>query len=142
MLRLAVRGVNATAAAKVIGCRPETARKYYADPAFRREAFAKVESAFAGVDSDLGNEKRTLHQKLSEAADEAFEELYGMLKNAQTAAAHKIKIAQDFLDRNPETQAGFTTRNVTLSPEQLASAARAAREMDNVIPIRPEERTA
>lgn len=135
LLRLAMKGVNATRAAEMLGCAPETARRHYADPTFRRAVLGKVDDAFVGVDAAFAEQKKTLHERLAEKADKAFEELCVLLDSQNTPMHLKVKIAQDFLDRNPETQAGFVQRHGKFDPEQLAAASRVAREMDNVVSI-------
>jgi transposase len=133
-----MKGINATIAAKIVGCSKETSRKYYSDPSFRRDALEKVEQAFEGVDNNFIEEKKSIHERLAEQAENAFEELVSLLADKSTSTGYRIRIAQDFLDRNPETQAGFVARHTQVNPDQLIMAARTAKEMDNVIPIRKE----
>jgi len=136
LLRLAVRGCSATEAARVLKCHPQTAMKIYADPDFRKAAIRKLDRAFGLTDEDFAVEKRSLILRLQEKAENAFSLLCDLLESNDTQPALRVKIAQDFLDRNPETQPGYTVQHKRFEPEQLMQAARAAREMDNVIPIR------
>ena len=132
LLRLAMRGVDATTASRLVGCRPETARKVYADPAFRRLALGKVEGAFAGIDSAYFERKKGLHERLTEKCERAFEELVSILEDPSTSPVLKTKVAFGFLDRNPETQPGYTVASSKFDPEQLREAAQVAKEMEMV----------
>lgn len=137
--RLAMKGLNATRAAQVVGCSKDTARAVYRDPEFRKEVIGRVDGAFADVDAAFIDQKRSLHQRLADKAEDAYEALCVMLDSQDTLPSLKAKIAMDFLDRNPETQAGHTVTKLgeLVHPEQLAQAARIGREMDNkVIPMR------
>lgn len=139
LARLAMKGLDATKAARVVGCHPATSRAVYRDPTFRREVYSKVEGAFTDVDKAFVEDKKSLHQRLAEEAESAFTELVTMLHDASTLPSIKVRIAQDFLDRNPETQAGHTITKLSpaLQSEQLSAAAASAREMDSkVIPMR------
>lgn len=134
LLRLALRGVNATKAAEVVGCSVATARAVYADPTFRASAIGRLDEAFADIDQGLATKKATLIERMSAKADEAFDMLCDIMDDPNTRVPYKIKIAQDFLDRNPETQAGHIVRTGPLAdPEKLSQAARVAKEMDGVI---------
>jgi hypothetical protein len=95
-----------------------------------------VDLAFVDVDSKLLSKDLSLHERLERKALEAFEVLAGMLDDANTHPGYRMRIAQDFLDRNPETQGGSTVRYGRLDPSQLREAASAARDMDNVVPIK------
>jgi hypothetical protein len=134
LLRLALRGVNAKKAAEVIGCSHATARAVYADPEFRKGCLGRLDDAFADIDASFATRKRSLIERMEEKAEVAFETLVGLLEAHDTKDVYKIKIAQDFLDRNPTTQAGHVVRTGPLAdPDKLSQAARVAREMDNVL---------
>jgi len=135
-LRLALRGLNATRAAAVLGCHPTTARKIYADPAFQKQVRLRVDSVFTDIDASFKTAEDTLHERIQSKARAAFEVLAGMLDDPGTHPGYRMRIAQDLLDRNEETQAGRTLTTRRLDPEQLHVAAATAREMDNVIPLR------
>lgn len=136
LLRLALKGLNAKQAAQVVGCSHQTALQIYADPEFRRACLSKLEGAFAGIDDTFARSHLSLHERLAEKSTAAFEVLCTMLDSESTHPSLRVKIAQDFLDRNPETQAGYTVQSKKWDPQQLAEAARVAREMDDrVIPI-------
>ncbi len=139
--RLAMRGLNAKQAAQALGCGIEAARRYYRDPEFRREVLSCVNGAFEDVDAAFTQEKVSLHERLGDVAEKSFEILERLLEDPETQVHHKIKIAQDFMDRNPESQAGHVVRTGAISdPDTLAVAARTAREveasMDKIVPIR------
>lgn len=133
LIRLALRGVTAHRAAKILGCSPSTVLATYKDPQFRQACMARLSNAFQEIDEQIAKEKRTLHERLAEKSEEAFEKLCDMLDSDSTPVHLRAKIAMDFLDRNPETQPGHTVRTERFDPEQLAAAARTAAEMDNVI---------
>lgn len=138
LIRLAMKGLNATRAASVVGCAKETARGIYRDPDFRKEVVGRVDGAFGDVDLAFVEQKKSLHERLAERAERAFDQLCNLLDNEETMPSLKVKIAQDFMDRNPETQAGHTTTrlNPAFQSEALAHAARIAREVDEkVIPM-------
>ncbi len=140
LLRLAMKGLNAARAARAAGLNPYTVRAIYRDPAFRKEVYGRVNGAFEEVDQAFRETKKSLHECLAEEAERAFETLRDMLADQGTMPSLKVKIAQDFLDRNPETQAGHTVMRlgVAMQGEDLAHAARIAREMDSgVIPLAP-----
>lgn len=139
LVRLACKGLDATRAAKLVGMNPHTVRAIYREPAFRKEVYGKVDSAFVDVDKIFVETKKDLHELIAEQASNAFQVLKGMLEEESTLPSLKVKIAQDFLDRNPESQAGHsvTRLNPALGVESLQQAARIAREMDEkVTPIR------
>jgi hypothetical protein len=140
LLRLAMKGLNATKAARAAGLNPYTVRAIYRDPNFRKEVYGRVDGAFDEVDKAFHETKKSLHECLAEEAEHAFETLRDMLADQQTMPSLKVKIAQDFLDRNPETQPGHTvTRfSMQMQSEELAHAARIAKEMDSgVITLMP-----
>lgn len=111
----------------------------YRDVEFKRQCFELVEGAFGTVDARVAEFQLTLHDRIRIKSEEAFDQLCAILEDEATLPQIKVKIAQDFLDRNPESQAGHTvTRtNTAADAEALQAAARAAREMDNVLPFPP-----
>lgn len=133
LLRLAMRGMIASEAAKVVGCHPATARGHYQDPAFRKAVIGRVEGAFAGTDVAFLESTKTMAEKLEEQAAKSFDELKGMLdgKYGEVNMPLRFRINKDFLDRHAET-ATVTKSQVTINPMQLQVAALAAREMDGV----------
>lgn len=56
-----------------------------------------------------------------------------MLDDPSTHPGYRVRIAQDILDRNDETQAGSTLTRRNWDPEQLRHAAEVAAEMDNKV---------
>jgi hypothetical protein len=135
-----MRGVTAGKAAEVVGCSAATARAVYSDPMFRAACIGQLDSAFADIDTAFAEKKATLIERMSAKAEEAFDTLCEILDDPNTRVPYKIKIAQDFLDRNPETQAGHIVRTGPLAdPEKLSQAARVAREMDGVIPFQKKD---
>jgi hypothetical protein len=137
-LRLALRQVSARKAAPLLGISYDTARAIYRDPAFQSEVRRRLDCVFEDVDAQFARKTLTLNEKITEKSDAAFQVLCEMLENEATLPGHRIRIAQDILDRNSETQAGHTIRHTTLDIEKLRAAGNAAREMDKVIPIRKE----
>lgn len=139
LMRLAMKGLNATRASSLVGCGKDTARAIYRDPEFRKEVLGRVDGAFADVDLAFVETRKGIHERLAEKAEKAFDVLCDMLDSEETMPSIRMKVAHDILDRNPETQAGHTvTRlNPALASESLQQAARIAREMDEkVMPIR------
>lgn len=137
LLRLAANGVNAKRAAELIGVGHQTVLKEYQDPEFRRQVVRLVESAFEDVDSNFEQMQLSLHDRIRLKSEEAFQTLCELMDSKDTHEAVRMKIAQDILDRNPETQAGHTvTHNSIAEVEELRRAAVAAREMDKIVPIK------
>jgi len=134
LLRLAMKGLNATQAAKVVGCSAETARSHYATPDFRRAVLAKVEEAFEGIDLAFAERRKDLHQMLEEQAYSSCEELIAMVGNPDLHPSLKVKIHQDFLNR-VEDSAQQTKHSYKMDANDLRQAAQVAKEMDSVIPI-------
>lgn len=134
LLRLAMRGLHATEASRIVGCHVATARTHYSDPDFRRAVLSKVEGAFAGTDAAFIARTKTLTEKLEEQAAKSFDELTEMLDpNGRFGVANqnlRFRINKDFLDRHAET-APVTRSKVTLDPMQLTIMAQAASEMDD-----------
>jgi len=114
--RLAMRGLDATKAAKIVGCSAATARAIYSDPGFRKVVLGKINGALGGADSTFLDKKVSMLERLGEASEIAFESLMVMLNDVDTSKAHKIRIAQDFLNRNPETQAGLVHTHKKFDP--------------------------
>lgn len=135
LLRLAMRGMHASDAAKEIGIHATTARQHYSDPDFRREVIKKVEGAFFDVDSAFAEKQKTLHERLEEQASKSFEELVTLAADSDLHPALKVKIHQDFLNRTDESKP-LSGTSYKLDPASLHRAAVSAREMDKVIPMR------
>lgn len=135
LLRLAMRGLHASEAAKVLGIHVSTARSHYSDPDFRRAVLAKVDGAFSDVDAAFIERTKTMTEKLEEQAHKSFDGLLKMLD--PTAYGREIspnleaKIHLEFLNRTAETSS-VNRSLVSLDPMQLSVAAKAASEMDNV----------
>lgn len=134
LVRYAMRGMNASEAAKVVGIHPSTARMHYADPDFRKAVLGKVDAAFAGTDAAFLERTKSLTERLEEQAAKSFEELQEMLvpegKFGTIAAGLRYRVHKDFLDRHAET-APVSRVQVKLDPMQLKVAAVAAAEMDD-----------
>lgn len=139
LVRLAMRGLHASEAAKLLGIHPATARSHYNDPDFRRTVLGKVDGAFAGTDAAFVERTRTLTERLEEQASKSFEELQAMLvpEGPWGTVSHNLRfrIHKDFMDRFTET-APVSRSQVSIDPIQLQVAARAAGEMDKVIEIK------
>jgi hypothetical protein len=136
LLRCALRGLNAKAASRVVGCSHHTARAVYADPAFKARVRAQFGQVFEGIDDAYATAQLTLHERIEGVASKAFDLLQQIMEDETKQPALRVKVAQDFLDRNPETQAGHTVTARDEFVEALAAAQDAARDMDNVIPMR------
>lgn len=128
LLRSAMRGLTAKEAAETVGCSHATALAAYRDPEFKRDVMRKVEGAFQEVDKNFVETKQTLNERLTATAERSFELLVEMLEDKETASGHRINIAQDFLNRNPETSQ--VNRTVTFNEEQLRIAGKTAKEME------------
>lgn len=135
LIRLAMKGLNATEAAKVVGIHEQTARSHYADPEFRRAVLSKVDAAFAGVDAAFTEKRKTLHELLEEQAYKSCINLMAMLENDELHPSLKVKINQDFLNRVEDT-AQFSRQAMKMDPADLQHAAKVAAEMDKVVEIR------
>lgn len=135
LLRLAMKGLNATQAAKVVGCAPETARSHYATPEFRRAVLEKVEQAFEGIDAAFIEKKASLHEMLEEQATRSCEELIQMLEGSDLHPSLRVKIHQDFLNR-VEDSAPTAKHSYKMDATDLRHAAKVAQEMDSVLPMR------
>ncbi len=135
LLRLAMKGLNATQAAKVVGCHEATARSHYATPDFRRAVLAKVEEAFEGIDAAFIERKASLHEMLEEQAYKSCQELIELVSDPDLHPSLKVKIHQDFLNRVEETAQQSKVSHHKMEPRELQHAAQVAREMDSVIPI-------
>lgn len=134
LMRCAMKGINATKAALLVGCTTSFARRTYADPAFKRECLAIVEGVFGDIDKVYAEKRRDLHAELESQALKSFDDLVTMLEDDELTPAIRMRINQDFLDRSAAT-ASYAPRSADLGAQQLQIAAAAAREMDNVIPI-------
>lgn len=135
LLRLAQKGLNATEASKVLTISSATARMHYSDPSFRREVLGAMERAFEGIDADFAAKRKSLHDLIEAQAYDSFHQLVDMLNADDLHPSIRMRINQDFLNRTEEgAQQSRTT--VAFEAKDLAIAARAAREMDNVINIK------
>lgn len=74
-----------------------------------------------------------MREKLALAAEKALDELLSILEDPDTEVKDRIKVAQDFLDRNESTQrtshATVQTQNFSLYKEQISLAFEAANEI-------------
>jgi hypothetical protein len=148
LLRLALRGLTAKQSSEILRCSYFSARQHYHDPAFRAQVLARVEGAMANADERFDAGARTLHQRLADTSEKAFEILQEMLVNAEDAGVTpglRAKIALEFMDRNPDlapTHKSEHNHKHTFSAEDLALASRTATEMNaGVIPInQPKEK--
>lgn len=129
--RLALKGMDATSAARLLKVDPSTVRRHYADPAFRRMVLGKLETAFEGVDESFKAKRAGLHELLEEQAYKSFESLQTMLEDPELAKGYQIKIHQDFLDRHQDT-APVTRARHSVDSDDLVRAAKVAREMDEL----------
>lgn len=134
---MAAQGVNAKRASELLGLGYSVVCGEYNDPSFRRQVYGLVEGAFEGVDSALANVQLSLHDRIRLKSEEAFDVLCSILDDEAENPALRAKIAVEMLDRNPESQSGTTVRHGALvEAESLALAARAAEEMNRVLPFK------
>ncbi len=137
LMRLAMKGMSATEAAKILGIQPATAMRHYRSKEFRDAVLRKVEGAFADIDKNFEEKQKTLHEKLEEQAAKSFDDLVRMLEDKTLAPAHRIKINQDFLNRSEQTQPMSKVTTGGVDGEALRRAAVAAQEMEaGVVPIK------
>jgi hypothetical protein len=135
--RLAMRGLNATEAAAMVGCSPGTARSVYADPEFRKEVLAKVNGAFSESDEKFVFKRRGWTERFDEQADKAFNLLSELMESETVATGDRTRIAIQFLDRTPATERGqHVEHRVKIDAEQLAVAAEVASEIASLRPRR------
>lgn len=135
LLRLAMRGMHASEAAKIVGCNAMTARSHYSDPDFRRAVLARVDSAFSDTDAGFIERTKSLTERLEEQAMASFEQLRAMLDEEDIGKNLRYRIHTQFLDRHAES-APVSRSQISFDSSQLKVAALAAHEMDNVTPIR------
>jgi hypothetical protein len=138
LLRLAMKGLNATEASKIVGCSAETARSHYANPEFRRAVLGKVEAAFEGIDKAFEDRRKGLHEMLEEQALKSCEDLIELVQDPNLHPSLKVKIHQDFLNR-VEDSAQQTKHSYKMDATDLRHAAKVAQEMDNVLPFKRKE---
>jgi len=135
LVRLAMKGLNATQAAKVVGISKETARAYYAEADFRKEVLSRVDAAFVDIDSAFCSKRKSLHEMLEEQAYKSCEDLVAMLENPDIHPSLRVKINQDFLNRVEDT-AQFSKQPYRMDAADLQHAAKVAMEVDKVVEIR------
>lgn len=136
-LRLALQGMNAKRAAAATGYPYDTVRRIYREPGFQADVRRRVDLTFEDIDVAYQTREKTLHEKIAEKAEDAFATLCEMLEDDRTLPGHKIKIAQDLLNRREDTTP-FSARTTNLDADKLRAAALAARDMDAVIPAERE----
>lgn len=136
LLRLAMKGLNATEAAKVLDLHPSTVRGYYREPAFRTAVLKKVEGVFEDIDVAYLNKRKSLHEMLEEQAYRSCQDLIAMLDDEETPLhpSLKVKIHQDFMNRVEDSKQ--LTGVMKVEPKDLQHAARVAQEMDGVIEMK------
>lgn len=139
LVRLAMRGLSAKEASKLVGIHEISAAAHYRDPEFRRAVLSRVDAAFAGTDAAFVEKSKTLTERIEEQASKSFEELVRMLDPMQFGekinANLRYRINTQFLDRHAET-ATVHRSQVVIDPMQLKLAATAAGEMDKVVEIK------
>lgn len=129
LLRFAMRGLNASEASEAAKVPYQTVRTIYADPEFKHEVRRRIDSAFGDADDEFFANKLTLAERIRDKGNDAFRVLCEMLDDPATHPGYRMRIAQDILDRNEQTQAGFTTRRL-IDTDQLRLAAQTAIEME------------
>lgn len=137
LVRLAAQRCNAARASELTGAGYSVVRNIYNDPGFRKQVFEFVEGAFEKVDGEFTQVQESLHDRIRRKSEEAFDVLCEILDDPNEMSGLRAKVALELLDRNPESQAGTTVRHGALANDQaLAIAARAAEEMNKVLPMR------
>jgi hypothetical protein len=144
LLRCAIRGMSAKEAAKYVGCWRGVAQEIYRDPSFRAQVRERVESSMASGDAEFMQREQTLQDKIAAASNKAFDVLQEMLEDTQQDPRLRVRVAEGFLDRNPEAARkteSKSTHTHNFSVEQLMNAARTADELyaHNVLPIPKKE---
>ena len=144
LLRCSMRGMNATQAAKIVGCSVATACAIYRESSFRRQTMGMVEGALSPGDQLYQERTKTVQERIQDATDTAFDLLMEVLADPTEDKRLRVKVAEGLLDRNPDTakQSQSTTTEIhRFSVEELALAARAADELDrhSILPIRRSE---
>lgn len=133
ILRLALRGLTAKQTSEALGIGVYTVRAWYADPEFRRVVLSKVEGALAYADETFLRQNKTLHQKIAEKSESAFEKMCEMMDSPNVSEGLRLRVCQDFLDRNPEAAKHSSVEHEHMhrfSAEELRNAAKTASEMD------------
>lgn len=136
LLRLAMKGMNATEAAQLVGCSSATARKHYADPSFRREVMGKVDKAFEGIDQAWAGKKKSLHELIDEQAYDSFHQLVSLLQSDDLAPSVKVRVHQDFLNRCEESQQKGSLTLQKIDVNQLMEASKVAQESEKVFEMK------
>lgn len=136
LLMLAIEGLSAAKAAKIVGCSVETARTVYRTPDFQQMVMEQVDATLDEGSCAYRKRFMSLQEALHAQAMNSFQDLVGMLQREDLSAGLRMKINQDFLDRVAETshkgQLGVTMR---WDPKQLSLAAKAAQEMDETLDV-------
>lgn len=138
LVRYAMRGMNATEAAKLAGISEATARRHYADPEFRRLVVGRVDRAWVGSDASFNERTKSLAEKIEEQAAKSFDSLVQMLDPDTNGGVGisdnlKFRIHTTFLDRHSET-AQISKGQFKIDPLQMMHAAGVAAEMDTPLP--------
>lgn len=142
LFRCALQGITAKKAAALCGCHKSTAQEIYRDPSFRLMVKERLGEVFQPSDDAFANREQTLQEKIAEASHSAFEVLRTMLEDETQDPRLRARVAETFLDRNPEASRHVSStveKNVHhFAAEELMNAARTADELikHDVIPIR------
>lgn len=140
LLRAASQGMSAKAAAALIGCDYSMARNAYRDRAFQLAAVEMVNGNLEKLDASLRARSETMSEKIDRASQRAFEVLMDALEDEQNSPSLRVRVAEGFLDRNPESSRHSTTavaHEHRFSVDELVQAAAAAEELTRhkIIPI-------
>jgi len=131
LLRMAMRGLNASEAAKALGIGKEVALHHYRSPDFQKEVMTRVSNVFGSLDTAYNNRVLTLTERIQAQAEKSFEDLVQMLEDDKLPLHLRVKVNQDFLDRCEDTKKeSQVTNNVKIDASQLLIAAQVALEMD------------
>lgn len=132
--RLAMKGVNAKQAAKLVGLCKETVQAIYRDEGFKRDVLAAVNEAFDEVDDQFRMKQRTIHEEMEMLALDAFDKLKSYITEESNNITdyQRAKLCEGVLDRNLATSKvnrSMTLPTPQLQADTLARAAQVGEEM-------------
>lgn len=134
LLRMALRGLTAKQSSEALGCSYWLARQAYSEPEFRRKVLSKVEGALAYADELFTKQNKTLHERIAEKSEKAFEVLCELLESPSVHPSIRMRVGQDLLDRTPDVSKQTTVEHKhAFSAEQLVLAAKTAEEMSSKV---------
>jgi butyrate kinase len=133
ILTLVLQGFNFDEIGRVTGYAHNTIVKYAQDPELLAEVKKRSKELYEKVAEGLAKEKRSLQERLTEAASVALDE---MLELAQESGNEKVRreACDSLLDRTAATSRHHhidgDTKHSFMNPLTLIHAAQVAKEMD------------